>query len=208
MIAAMNAASDPDPIRIPGDALVILVGASGSGKSTFAARWFPAEAILSSDRLRGKLTGNEADQSANARTFQILHAQLEQRLEAGRLTVVDATNVTPAARRPLLDRAARFGRPVILVVLDLPAELCLARNATRPGRSIPEDAIRRQLSALRADLDRLGRALRPGDRLIVLADSAAVAATSILTPAREQATLAPTGLARAQPTSRSRSRET
>ena len=208
MIAVMNAASDPEPIRIPADALVILVGASGSGKSTFVARWFPAEAILSSDRLRGQLTGNEADQSANARTFRILHAQLERRLEAGRLAVVDATNVTAAARRPLLERAARFGRPLIVIVLDLPAAVCLARNAARPGRSIPEDAIRRQLGALRADRDQLGRALRPGDRLVVLGDSAAVAATSIQTTPGEQATLSPTGRAPANPTGRSRSRET
>jgi predicted kinase len=207
----MSEALERPPIRIPADALVILVGASGSGKSTFAARWFPAEGILSSDRLRAELTGDAADQSANGLTFRILHAQLERRLAAGRLAVVDATNVTAAARRPLLERAARFGRPVALIVLDLAEDACLARNAARPGRIVPAAAVRRQLAALRADRDQLARDLRPGDQLVVLGDAGALAdggaLAILLTAADGQATLSPTGIAPANPAGRSRSRD-
>jgi predicted kinase len=205
MIAPMSEAFEPLLLRIPADALVVLVGASGSGKSTFAARWFPAEAILSSDRLRAELTGDAADQSANGLTFRILHTQLERRLEAGRLTVVDATNVTAAARRPLLERAARFGRPAVLIVLDLPEDACLAHNAARPGRTVPPAAVRRQLAALQADRDRLAADLGPGDELVVLSDAGARAIR--LTAADGQATLSPTGAAPANPAGRSRSRD-
>ncbi|HEY7828486.1 MAG TPA: AAA family ATPase [Candidatus Limnocylindrales bacterium] len=201
----MSEALESVPLQIPADALVVLVGASGSGKSTFAARWFPAEAILSSDRLRAELTGDPADQSANSLTFRILHAQLERRLAAGRLTVVDATNVTAAARRPLLGRAARFGRSAVLIVLDLPEAACLAHNAARPGRTVPPAAIRRQLASLQADRDRLAGELRPGDQLVVLADPGARAIR--LTAAGGQATLSPIGAGPANPAGRSRSRD-
>jgi protein phosphatase len=145
-------------LRLPDPCLVVLVGAAGSGKSTLARRLFAPDAILSSDAYRGLVAGDEADQSVSRVAFSILHRELTRRMTARLLTVVDATNVTSFARRALVRRAASHGLPVIAIVLDLPADLVLARNATRAGRIVPEAAVRRQLrdferSLRRSDLD-------------------------------------------------------
>ncbi len=145
-------------IALPDPCLVVLVGAAGSGKSTLATRLFPPDAVLSSDAHRLLVSGDEADQGSTKTAFSILHRRLARRLAEGRTTVVDATNVTPFARRSLTQRAAVHGIPAVAIVLALDPTLVLARNAARPGRMVPEDAVRRQL----ANLDRSlrSRALR------------------------------------------------
>ncbi len=137
-------------IRLPDPCLVVLVGAAGSGKSTFAARHFGADQVLSSDAHRALVSGDARDQSATGTAFSILHRRLERRLAAGLTTVVDATNVTAYARRSLTSRAARAGMPAVAIVLALDPVVVLGRNAARPGRIVPEEAVGRQL----ADLDR------------------------------------------------------
>jgi protein phosphatase len=132
------------PLGIPADAMVVLIGASGSGKSTFAARHFGPTDVLSSDALRGLVAGDESDQSATEDAFELLRLALRMRLARGRLTVVDATNVQRWARRLLLDAARREGRPAVAIVLDLPLALCLERNELRLAHRLPASAIRRQ----------------------------------------------------------------
>jgi protein phosphatase len=129
---------------------VVLVGAAGAGKSTLAARLFPPEAVLSSDAFRKLVSGDETDQRATKTAFAILHRELDRRLARSLTTVVDATSVTPYARRGLMRRAAAHGVPAAALVLDLAPELVLARNATRAGHVVPEPAVRRQLADLRA----------------------------------------------------------
>jgi predicted kinase len=140
-------------IVIADPSLVVLVGAAGSGKSTFAARHFAADEILSSDRYRELISGDAADQRVTRPAFGRLHRDLARRLSAGRLSVVDATSIEPAARRALLRRAASAGLPATAIVLDLPADVVVARNARRPGRTVAEDVVRRHLASLRAQLD-------------------------------------------------------
>jgi len=143
---------------LPAAALVLLIGASGSGKSTFAARHFAADAVISSDRLRGALAGDEAAQHATDAAFTRLDQWLDARLRAGALAVVDATNVEWTRRSELIRRALHQGRPAIAIVFDLPLDLCLARNAARTAahqRTIPAAVLRRQHDTLRRDLDRL-----------------------------------------------------
>jgi protein phosphatase len=141
-------------IRLPDPCLVVLVGAAGSGKSTLAARVFTPEAVLSSDAHRALVSGDEGDQSATKTAFSILHRRLVRRLAAGLTTVVDATNVTPFARRSLTRRAADHRIPAIAIVLALDRRLVLARNATRDGRIVPLAAVERQLDDLDASLRR------------------------------------------------------
>ena len=142
-------------ISLPDPCLVVLIGAAGSGKSTLAARLFPADAVLSSDAFREVVAGDAADQRATKTAFAILHRQLDRRLAERRSTIVDATSVTPFARRALLRRAAAHGIPAVAIVLDLPPSTVLARNATRARRVVPD-------AAVRAQLDDLARSLRPG----------------------------------------------
>lgn len=141
-------------LHVPDPSLVVLVGAAGAGKSTFAARHFPADAVLSSDALRGVVAGDETDQRATRAAFSILHRELGRRLAAGRLTVVDATNVTSYARRGLIRRAAAANVPAIAIVFDLDPALVAMRNAGRPGRIVPSDAVERQQRELAASLRR------------------------------------------------------
>jgi predicted kinase len=142
-------------IVVPDPSLVVLVGAAGVGKSTFAARHFAADEILSSDALRAAIGGDEANQKVTRAAFAALHRALTRRLAAGRLTVVDATNVQHHARVALLRRAHAAGVPAAAVVLALPEAITLARNRSRPGRRVDEGIVLRQL----ADL---GRTVAPG----------------------------------------------
>jgi protein phosphatase len=142
-------------LRLPDPCLVVLVGAAGSGKSTLAARLFAPDAILSSDAYRALVAGDASDQGASRAAFAILHRQLDRRLADRRTTIVDATNVTPFARRGLVRRATAQRIPAVAIVLDLDPTLVLAQNAARAGRIVPEPAVQGQL----ADL---GRSLRRG----------------------------------------------
>src|SRR5215213_8197702 len=119
------------PISIPELALVVLIGPSGAGKSTFARTHFKPTEVLSSDACRGMVSDDENDQSATNDAFDLLHYIARKRLAAGRLTVIDATNVQAEARRPLLALAREFHVLPIALVFDLPEQLCQERNRTR-----------------------------------------------------------------------------
>jgi protein phosphatase len=144
----------PLVLSLPKPCLVVLVGAAGSGKTTLAARLFAPDQVLSSDAYRSLVAGDAGDQSMNRVVFRRLHRDLSRRLGAGLTTVVDATNVTSYARRALTRIAARQGVPAVAIVLDLPPDLVLARNATRTGRIVPEGAVRQQLAQLAHSLAR------------------------------------------------------
>src|SRR6185295_4277339 len=111
-------------ISIPELSLVVLVGASGSGKSTFARRYFRLTEILSSDYCRGLVSDDENDQAATGPAFEVLQFIAAKRLQAGRLTVVDATNVQPEARKPLVALARQYHCLPVALVLDMPERLC------------------------------------------------------------------------------------
>jgi protein phosphatase len=129
---------------IPAEALVVLIGPSGAGKTTFARRHFAPTQVLSSDACRAMVADDESDQSATTAAFTVLHCILEQRLRAGRLTVVDATNVQAKDRRPLLALASRYHRPAVAVLFSVPAELCKQRNLQRQGRTVGDFVVDRQ----------------------------------------------------------------
>ena len=144
-------------IRIPELSLVVLVGVTGSGKSTFAARHFRPTEVLSSDAFRGLVGDDENDQSVTAEAFEALHVVAAKRLSLGRLAVVDATNVEPDARRPLVDLAREHHVLPVAIVLDVPEKVCAQRNAARADRELGPGVIRRQRSSLSRSLRRLER---------------------------------------------------
>ncbi|MCX4829981.1 polynucleotide kinase-phosphatase [Streptomyces sp. NBC_01016] len=139
-------------------ALVVLVGASGSGKSTFARAHFKPTEVISSDFCRGLVADDENDQGASRDAFDVLHYIAGKRLAAGRLTVVDATNVQQDARRQLVDLARKYDVLPIAIVLDVPEDVCAARNAGRTDRAdMPRRVITRHTRELRRSLKHLER---------------------------------------------------
>ncbi|MBC2868817.1 polynucleotide kinase-phosphatase [Streptomyces mexicanus] len=138
--------------------LVVLVGATGSGKSTFARRHFKPTEVISSDFCRGLVSDDENDQSASRDAFDVLHYIAGKRLAAGRRTVVDATSVQQDARRQLIDLARAHDVLPIAIVLDVPEEVCAARNAARTDRAdLPRRVIQRHIRELRRSLRHLER---------------------------------------------------
>ncbi|MGY4995128.1 polynucleotide kinase-phosphatase [Streptomyces sp. 900105245] len=138
--------------------LVVLVGASGSGKSTFARRNFKPTEVISSDFCRGLVSDDENDQSATRDAFDVLHYIAGKRLAAGRRTVVDATSVQSDARKQLVELARRYDVLPIAIVLDMPEEVCAERNAARTDRAdMPRRVIQRHIRELRRSLRHLER---------------------------------------------------
>ncbi|MDA5284603.1 polynucleotide kinase-phosphatase [Streptomyces sp. Isolate_45] len=138
--------------------LVVLIGATGSGKSTFARKHFKPTEVLSSDYCRGLVADDENDQSASKDAFEVLHYIAGKRLAAGRLTVVDATSVQAEARRGLVALAREHDVLPIAIVLDMPEAVCAERNAARPDRAgLPRRVIQRHRGELRRSLRGLER---------------------------------------------------
>ncbi len=144
-------------LTLPELSLVVLIGVSGSGKSTFGRAHFRPTEVISSDFCRGLVADDENDQSATPEAFELLHYIVGKRLKAGRLTVVDATNVQLDARKQLVAVAREHDVLPVAIVLDVPEGVCVARNAKRPDRDFGAHVIRRQRDQLRRGLKGLQR---------------------------------------------------
>jgi len=144
-------------IEIPELALVALIGASGSGKSTFGRRHFLPTEVLSSDFFRGLVSDDENDQAATGDAFDALYYILAKRLARGRLTVVDATNVRPEDRKRLIEHARQYHCFAIALVLNASEKTCLERNRNRPERSFGPHVVHRQVGDLKRGMRGLER---------------------------------------------------
>ncbi len=144
-------------ISIPKLSIVVLIGPSGAGKSTFARKHFLPTEVLSSDACRAMVGDDPNDQAVTHDAFEVLHHVAAKRLALGRLTVIDATNVQPEARKPLVELARRYYCLPVAVVLNLPERLCQDRNRQRDDRNFGPHVIRQQQSQLRRSLRALGR---------------------------------------------------
>ncbi len=144
-------------VAIPELSLVTLVGVSGSGKSTFGAKHFASTEVVSSDFCRALVSDDENDQTATGDAFDVLHYIAGKRLAAGRLTVVDATNVQPEARKPLIRLAKEHHVLSVAIVLDVPREVCAERNESRADRSFGNHVLRNQQNQLRRSMKNLRR---------------------------------------------------
>ncbi|MCB9569278.1 MAG: polynucleotide kinase-phosphatase [Myxococcales bacterium] len=178
----MSASSDkPTPgrvIEVPELCLVVLVGVSGSGKSTFARRFFSETEIVSSDRCRALVSDDENDQSATVDAFALVRFLAGKRLARGKLTVIDATSVRPEDRRELVELARQHECLAVAIVLDVPAQVAIDRNAARTDRKLGAWVVNQQRRALRGGL----RAIRREgfSRVTILDSEAAIDAASVV----------------------------
>lgn len=141
-------------ITLPDPSLILLIGISGCGKSTFAKKQFKPTQVISSDHCRALLCDDENDQSVTLRAFRLVHHIVRDRLYFKKLTVVDATNVQTQSRRPLLELASIMSVPPIAFVFDLPEKLCLERNYKRK-RVVDPEVIHRQYRQFQYSLTHL-----------------------------------------------------
>ena len=184
-MSSLDEAGVPAPggpvIDVPELSLVVLIGASGSGKSTFARAHFAPTEVISSDFCRGLVADDENDQSASRDAFDVLNFIAAKRLAAGRLTVIDATNVQPESRKELIRLAREHDVLPVAIVLDLPERVCVLRNAGRADRQFGSHVIRRQRDQLRRSLRGLDR---EGFRRVHVLRSEAEASAALLTRTR------------------------
>ncbi len=176
-------------IDVPELSLVVLIGISGSGKSTFARGRFKPTEVISSDFCRGLVADDENDQSASKDAFDVLHYIAGKRLAGGRLTVVDATNVQAEARKHLVNLAREHDVLPVAIVLDVPERVCVARNEAGADRQFGAHVIKRQHDQLRRGLRGLARegfrrvhVLRSQEAI----DAAAIVRTKLFSDLRDQ----------------------
>lgn len=154
---AAERVADQRVLTIPEPGLVVLVGSTGSGKSTFGMRHFKPTEVLSSDHYRAVVGDDPNDQGITVAAFDALHHIARLRLTLGRLTVVDATNVKPQDRAHLVRIAREHDVPAVAIVLNLDEGVCLARNAARPDRQFGTQVVRTHIQQLRRGLRSMRR---------------------------------------------------
>ena len=176
---------------LPDPALVVLIGASGSGKSHWAADRYRPQEVVSSDHLRGVVGSGEHDLDASVDAFALLDQIVAARLRRGLTTVVDTLGLDPDRRRAQRELARQAGLPAVAILFDTDPALCRSRNAAR-DRSVPAavlDGQLRRVPAAAAELVAEGWDLvvRPGDAAIEPAHTPGTrraAADQSLRPAR------------------------
>ena len=144
-------------LKLPELCLVVLIGASGAGKSTFASKHFKRTEVVSSDTCRGWVSDDENSLEASSDAFDVLKYLVSIRLKRGLLTVVDATNVRPEDRKIYVELARKYHCLAVAIAFDLPIELSLERNKTRADRQFGAHVVRNQALSLRRNLRSLER---------------------------------------------------
>src|SRR5438874_10992805 len=141
-------------LNLPSPGLVVLVGPGASGKSSWAAAHFPADSIVSSDRLRAMVGVGEDDVAASTDAFALLDEVVRRRLARRLTTVIDTLGLDAPRRRGWLALARQHDLPCVAVAFDTPAAECRARNRQRAKR-IPADVLSAQLRTWAATRDGL-----------------------------------------------------
>nr|WP_255467831.1 polynucleotide kinase-phosphatase [Reyranella sp. CPCC 100927] len=151
--------SDRSALRIdmPDFALVVLIGSTGSGKSTFAAKHFLPTERVSSDDCRALVSDDETNQAVTHDAFDLVRAIVEKRLKNRRLTVVDATNVRASDRKAWIELARRWHALPVAIVIDPGVDICIERNKDRPERPFGPGVVRHMVGEIRRGLRGLPR---------------------------------------------------
>jgi protein phosphatase len=142
-------------IQIPELSLVVLIGATGSGKSSFARKHFKPTEIVSSDVCRGLVSDDENNQAASADAFALARYMTSLRLKNGLTTVIDATNVQEEARKDWIKLAKEYHCLPVAIILNMPEKVCAQRNALRSDRNFGAHVIPQHISQLRRSFKKL-----------------------------------------------------
>lgn len=132
-------------LSLPAPSIVVLIGPSGAGKTTWAREHFANNELVSSDALRAAVGAGEDDQTASSAAFDVLERIVTERIKRRLTVVIDTLGFDQDARLRWIGLARDAGTPIHAVVFDTPAEICELRNESRP-RPIPKTVLRKQLS--------------------------------------------------------------
>lgn len=150
-------------IEIPDFSLVVLIGSTGAGKSTFAAKHFRPTEVISSDYCRALISDDATDQSITADAFELVREIVGKRLKHRKLAVIDATNVRAPERKGWIELARQWHALPVAIVFDPGIDVCVARNKARPDRAFGAQVVQRMVSEVRRGL---GGLQREGFRLV------------------------------------------
>jgi protein phosphatase len=103
------------------------------------------------------VSDQENNQAVTKHAFDVLHFVAAKRLALGRLTVIDATNVQPESRRPLVALARQYHCLPVAIVLNVPEKVCHGRNRLRDERDFGPHVVRQQHAQLRRSLRGLAK---------------------------------------------------
>jgi F420-dependent oxidoreductase-like protein len=142
------------PLRLPDPCLVVLVGATGAGKTHWAQTWFGPDQIVSSDRLRAVVGTGERDQRASKDAFELLDLIVAKRMRRRLTTVIDTTGLEPKRRDAWRALGEAHDVPVYAVVFDTPANVVRGRNRER-GNPVPSKIVTGQLREAEGIAERL-----------------------------------------------------
>jgi protein phosphatase len=144
-------------IELPDFSLIVLIGSTGSGKSTFAAKHFLPTEVISSDYCRALVSDSETDQGVTGDAFDLVREIAGKRLKNRKLAVIDATNVRPADRKSWIELARQWHALPVAIVFDPGIDVCIERNKTRPDRAFGGQVVQRMVSEVRRGLGGLQR---------------------------------------------------
>ena len=144
-------------IEIPDFSLIVLIGSTGSGKSTFAAKHFLPTEVVSSDYCRALVSDSETDLDATGDAFDLVREIAGRRLKHRKLAVIDATNVRAADRKGWIALARQWHALPVAIVFDPGIDICIERNKGRPDRAFGGQVVQRMVSEVRRGLGGLQR---------------------------------------------------
>lgn len=144
-------------IEIPELSVIAMIGATSSGKTSFAKKYFKKTEVLSSDFFRAMICDDENAQDISQDAFDLLYKTANQRLKYGKLTVIDATNLQKDARKQVINLAKEQNVHSVAIVLNLPEKVLLERNQARPERNFSERVIKKHYTDLKRSIKSLKR---------------------------------------------------
>ena len=159
-------------LRLPAPCVIVLVGASGAGKSTWAQANVPADWVVSSDQLRAMVGTGQHDMRASADAFEVLDMIVERRMKRRLTTVIDTLGMDAGRRAKWIHDAKRHNLPCYAVGFDVTPTQARARVRER-GRGVPAAVLKQQLDTWRTLRDGLrdegftGVVIDPGPLVIV-----------------------------------------
>jgi alkanesulfonate monooxygenase SsuD/methylene tetrahydromethanopterin reductase-like flavin-dependent oxidoreductase (luciferase family)/predicted kinase len=174
--------------RLPDPAVVVLAGAAGSGKSTWALERFRTAEVVSSDALRAAVGSGPSDLNASVEAFALLDQIVAARTKRSLMTVIDTLGLDPVRRMDYLRLARSVGLPAVLVIINTAAALCRERNRLR-DRPVPAPVLTEQIR-------RIGKLVESADEegwdqvLIIAQDDSARAPADEITPDHDHGPLA------------------